>query len=117
MFDKGRSKEDVFRDLNVFHNMDMKYSSGRILGSMCTKPDPVGLEAYKMFIETNLGDPGLFKGTALMEQEVINSLGNLLHLKNPCGHIVTLVFSLRTEVASPVPDTHGIPSSLEIIAA
>ena len=76
MFDKGRSKEDVFRDLNVFHNMDMKYSSGRILGSMCTKPDPVGLEAYKMFIETNLGDPGLFKGTALMEQEVINSLGN-----------------------------------------
>ena len=89
MFDKGRSKEDVFKDLNVFHNMDMKYSSGRILGSMCTKPDPVGLEAYKMFIETNLGDPGLFKGTALMEQEVINSLGNLLHLKNPCGHIVT----------------------------
>lgn len=56
---------------------------------MCTKPDPVGMDAYKMFIETNLGDPGLFKGTALMEEEVISSLGELLHLSDASGHIVT----------------------------
>lgn len=89
MLDKGRKKEDIFQDLAVFQDMDMEYSSGNILGSMCTKPDAIGLEAYKMFIETNLGDPGLFKGTALMEQKVIDSLGELLHLDNPCGHIVT----------------------------
>ena len=89
MEDKPISKKDILKELNEIQSKDHKYSDGRILGSMCTKPDPVGLEAYKMFIETNLGDPGLFKGTALMEQEVINSLGNLLHLKNPCGHIVT----------------------------
>lgn len=89
MLDRGRSKDDIFKDLIDFHKMDMGYDSGRILGSMCTKPDPIGLKAYKMFIETNLGDSGLFKGTARMEQEVIESMGELLHLKNPYGHIVT----------------------------
>lgn len=89
MHDKGRSKEDIFKDLNKFHSMDMCYDSGKILGSMCTKPDPIAVEAYEMFLETNLGDSGLFKGTSMMESDVINSLGRLLHLDNPYGHIVT----------------------------
>lgn len=89
MLDKTQSKKEIFDKLKEFKQMDMSYKSGRILGSMCTTPDPVGLEAYKMFIETNLGDPGLFKGTSLMEGEVIDSLGKLLHLNDACGHIVT----------------------------
>ncbi|RAP53134.1 MAG: tyrosine decarboxylase MnfA [Methanosphaera sp. rholeuAM270] len=89
MFNKGLAKDEVFRRLSVFQDMDLDYDSGKILGSMCTKPDPVAMEAYKMFIETNLGDPGLFKGTALMENEVISSLGRLLHLSDASGHIVT----------------------------
>ena len=83
------SKEDIFENLKKFQDMNMSYESGRILGSMCTKPDPIAMEAYKMFIETNLGDPGLFPGTALMESEVIEMLGEMLHLENPAGHIVT----------------------------
>lgn len=83
------SKEDIFENLKKFQDMNMSYESGRILGSMCTKPDPIAMEAYKMFIETNLGDPGLFPGTALMESEVIEMLGEMLHLENPVGHIVT----------------------------
>jgi len=89
MLKKGRRREDVFNDLQKFKKMDMSYSSGRILGSMCTDPDSVGLEAYKMFIDTNLGDSGHFKGTATMEAEVISSLGRLLHLDKAYGHIVT----------------------------
>ncbi|WP_455645289.1 tyrosine decarboxylase MfnA [Methanosphaera sp.] len=89
MREKGRKKEDIFRDLSNFQDLDMNFDSGKILSSMCTKPDPVGMEAYKMFIETNLGDEGLFKGTSMMEQEVVSSLGKLLNLDNAAGHIVT----------------------------
>ena len=89
MLDKGMDKEKLFEKLFDYKKMDLDYASGKILGSMCTKPDPIALEAYKLFIETNLGDPGLFTGTALMEREVIGVLGELLHLFNPSGHIVT----------------------------
>lgn len=89
MLNKRMSKEDIFENLQKFQDRDMSYESGRILSSMCTKPDPLAMEAYKMFIETNLGDPGLFPGTALMESEVIEMLGQLLHLDKASGHIVT----------------------------
>jgi tyrosine decarboxylase/aspartate 1-decarboxylase len=89
MLDKGQKRENILKQLTNYHNQDMLYESGKILGSMCTKPDPIAVEAYEMFLETNLGDPGLFQGTALMEKEVINSLGELLHLPNAYGHIVT----------------------------
>lgn len=89
MFNKRRDKKYIFEKLEAFHQMDMTYDSGRILGSMCTKPDPIALEAFKMFIETNLGDGGLFKGTSMMEDEVISSLAKLLHGSDACGHIVT----------------------------
>ena len=85
----GKCIDDVFSDLEEFKELDMDYSSGRILGSMCTEPDSVGMRAYRMFSESNLGDPGLFKGTTLLEGEVINMIGNLLHLNDACGHIVT----------------------------
>lgn len=89
MLNKGLAKDEIFEKLVQYHDMDLHYESGKILGSMCTKPDPIGMYAYKMFIETNLGDPGLFKGTAIMEEEVISSLGELLHLSDASGHIVT----------------------------
>ncbi|MCD7782216.1 MAG: tyrosine decarboxylase MfnA, partial [Methanosphaera sp.] len=89
MQQKRKSKDEVFNDLRKYHSQDMSYSSGKILGSMCTHPDPIGIEAYNMFLDTNLGDPGLFKGTSMMEEEVIKSIGNLLHLDDASGHIVT----------------------------
>jgi tyrosine decarboxylase/aspartate 1-decarboxylase len=42
-----------------------------------------------MFLESNLGDPGLFKGTQAMEDEAISSLGELLGERNVSGHIIT----------------------------
>jgi len=67
----------------------MTHRSGKILGSMCTCPHPVGLKAYQMFLESNLGDPGLFKGTKAMEDEVIQLMGDLLGKKDIYGHIIT----------------------------
>ncbi len=89
MDEKGISKSEVFKKLKEFKNRDMTHRSGKILGSMCTCPHPVGLKAYEMFLESNLGDPGLFKGTKAMENEVIQLLGDLLGKKDIYGHIIT----------------------------
>lgn len=89
MEDKGRSETEIFDELHQFKTRDMTHRSGKILGSMCTCPHPIGLNAYKMFLESNLGDPGLFKGTQAMENEVISSLGELLGETDVYGHIIT----------------------------
>ena len=89
MNEKPMSRNDVFELLEEFQSMDCKYSDGRILGSMCTEAHPIAKEAFYQFSDSNLGDPGLFKGTKLMEQEVLNMIGSFLSIENPAGHIVT----------------------------
>ena len=89
MEEKGISKTEVFKKLKEYKDRDMTYSSGKILGSMCTCPHPVGLEAYQMFMESNLGDPGLFKGTKAMETDVIRLLGDFLGKRDIHGNIIT----------------------------
>ncbi|MGB9937532.1 MAG: tyrosine decarboxylase MfnA [Methanobacterium sp.] len=86
---KGISKQLVSEKLKEFKKNDMTYKSGRILGSMCTCPHEVGVEAYYMFLESNLGDSGLFKGTKQIEKEVISTLGSLLGKEDVCGHVIT----------------------------
>ena len=89
MDEKGISKDRVLELLRNFKKRDMTHGSGRILGSMCTCPHEVGVEAYRMFLESNLGDPGLFQGTKAMEEEVIAMLGELLGKNDIHGHIIT----------------------------
>jgi tyrosine decarboxylase/aspartate 1-decarboxylase len=86
---KGLSKDAVFEKLQEFKNKDLTYSSGKILGSMCTCAHPVAIKAYNDFLESNLGDPGLFKGTKSLENEVISMLGQLLGKKDVYGHVIT----------------------------
>jgi len=86
---KGITRREISEKLKEFKREDMTYKSGRILGSMCTCPHEIGLEAYYMFLESNLGDSGLFEGTKRMEKEVIEMLGELLGKKDVCGHIIT----------------------------
>jgi tyrosine decarboxylase / aspartate 1-decarboxylase len=86
---KGLSKKEVFKKLEQFKKEDLTHKSGRILGSMCTCPHEVGIKAFYMFLESNLGDPGLFKGTKRIEDEVIGMLGSLLGKKDVYGHIIT----------------------------
>ena len=49
MQDKGISRDKVIKTLREYKKRDLTYQSGRILGSMCTCPHPVALEAYAMF--------------------------------------------------------------------
>lgn len=58
---------------------DHSFRGGAIMGSMCTLPHPVALEAHELFAETNLGDPDHFPGTAQMERDVIEDLRQLLN--------------------------------------
>ena len=53
---------------------------------MCTLPHPVAVRAHCMFMETNLGDPGLFLGTAALEKLLIERLGTLFHCKEAGGY-------------------------------
>ncbi len=89
MEDEGIPREQIFKKLRKYKENDLTHRSGRILGSMCTCPDPVGIKAYSMFLESNLGDPGLFPGTKKLEDEVITMLGELMGKKDVYGHIIT----------------------------
>ena len=89
MDDKPIDKQDILEKLNELHKLDHDYADGRILGSMCTQAHPFAKEVFCKFLDTNLGDPGLFKGTKQIENEVIKSIGKILSLDNAYGNIVT----------------------------
>jgi len=75
----------VLKELEGFLSKDLQYS--RILSSMCTDPHPVAVKAHIMFIRSNLGDPGLFPGTAELERKLISELGELFGKKDVYGYV------------------------------
>jgi len=86
---KGLSKKKVLAELKRIREQDRRYDDGKILSSMCTKPHQIAEKAYQFFLGSNLGDPGLFPGSAQLEREVINLLATLFHGQNGVGFIVS----------------------------
>jgi tyrosine decarboxylase/aspartate 1-decarboxylase len=86
---KGLSKKTVLAELKRIRDLDQRYDDGKILCSMCTKPHPIAKKAYQMFFGSNLGDPGLFSGSAQLEKEVINQLATLFHGEDGVGFLVS----------------------------
>ncbi len=82
-------EDEILKKLSKFKSNDLKYSSGRILGSMCTMADPLAKKVFYDFLDSNLGDPSLFEGTHALEQEVITDICSLLSLDEGFGNIVT----------------------------
>ena len=89
MNDLPIDEEEILKELDSIQSEDLKYSSGRILGSMCTEAHPFAKKVYTKFLDSNLGDPGLFKGTKATEDKTIQIIGRLLNLDNAYGNIVT----------------------------
>lgn len=89
MNSKGVPEEKLLRELESRLKEDFTYDSGRIIGSMCTNPHPLARKVYGRFLETNLGDAGLFPAVAQIEKEAIKMLGTLLSNPEASGHIVT----------------------------
>ncbi|MGV8129514.1 MAG: tyrosine decarboxylase MfnA [Methanolinea sp.] len=87
MREKGLSSDQLFSFLLSKKGEDIDHA--HILSSMCTLPHPVAVRAHMEFMETNLGDPGLFPGTASLERLLIERLGTLLHLPTACGYATT----------------------------
>ncbi len=73
MRDEALPEEDVMRILTELKARDLNYD--RFFSTMCTLPHPIAVRAHQMFLEANLGDPGLFPGTAEMEARVVAHVG------------------------------------------
>ncbi|MBU4076708.1 MAG: tyrosine decarboxylase MfnA [Euryarchaeota archaeon] len=87
MNQKGLSEKDVLSMLDTARSKDTSYD--KVLSAMCTRPHPVAVKAHMQFIESNLGDFGLFQGTKELEEKVIALMGGLLGDQNACGYITT----------------------------
>ncbi|MBA1342475.1 MAG: L-tyrosine/L-aspartate decarboxylase [ANME-2 cluster archaeon] len=83
----GMDEKTIGSILNDLKSKDTPYE--RVLSSMCTYPHPVAVAAHQQFIETNLGDPGLFAGTADLEHEVVRMMGTLFGNPDAHGYITT----------------------------
>jgi len=89
MLKEGLDKEEIFKLLEEKLCDDYSYDSGYILGSMCTEPLEIGKEVYSKYISKNLGDPGLFKCSADLEDELIAEIGELFGGENIIGTFTT----------------------------
>jgi tyrosine decarboxylase/aspartate 1-decarboxylase len=87
MNQKGLSEKDVLSMLDTARSKDTSYE--KVLSAMCTRPHPVAVKAHMQFIESNLGDFGLFQGTKELEEKVITLMGGLLGDPDACGYITT----------------------------
>ena len=86
---KGISEEELFTELEKRLKIDLTFDSGKILGSMCTYPHLLAQKIIRKYIDRNLGDPGLHKGSKEIEEEAVQMLGELLHLRRAYGNIVS----------------------------
>jgi len=80
--------QDVLKELEKYRKKDFTFSSGRILGSMCTQPHPIAKKAYMRFLETNLGDPGLFPGSREIESKYVSFISDLLNAPKSSGSVI-----------------------------
>ncbi|MFX1308572.1 MAG: tyrosine decarboxylase MfnA [Promethearchaeota archaeon] len=112
MLKEGLEKQEILKILNEKLKRDYSYKSGSILGSMCTEPLDFGVEVYMKYVSKNLGDPGLFLGTAALEEELVDEIAEIFNGKNIIGTFTTggseanliamrIAKELRPDIADP----------------
>jgi len=112
MLKEGLEKQEILKLLDKKLEKDLSYDSGLILGSMCTEPLDFAKKIYIKYISKNLGDPGLFLGTAALEDELVLEIGELFGNKDIIGTFTTggseanliamrIVKKLRPEIKKP----------------
>ena len=85
MLKEGLEKQEILKLLEKKLAKDLSYDSGSILGSMCSEPLNFAKEIHNKYISKNLGDPGLFLGSAELEDELIREIGGLFGNNNVFG--------------------------------
>ncbi len=86
--EKGLPEKDVERRLSEALERDFLFERGRVLGSMCSRPEDIAVKYHAMFSEANLGNRGLYPGTAGLEEELIGDISELMHLDGGWGQFV-----------------------------
>ncbi|HJZ11282.1 MAG TPA: tyrosine decarboxylase MfnA, partial [Acidobacteriota bacterium] len=86
---EGRDWKSVLAELRKIGEEDARYEDGGILCSICTSPHPLAKRAHQMFLNSNLGDSGIFSGSQRLEKEVVHKLAALLHCRTNAGFIVS----------------------------
>ena len=87
MNDNGVSEKEIFAFLDETKARDTTYE--RVLSAMCTHPHKIAVDAHMQYIESNLGDFGLFPGTHDLELEVMRMMGNLMNGPSVHGYVTT----------------------------
>jgi tyrosine decarboxylase/aspartate 1-decarboxylase len=85
--EESLSEEEVLRTLEEMKGKDLQYD--RFFSTMCTRPHSIAAKAHNLFLETNLGDPGLFPGVAELEARTIGMMAELLGCPDAVGYIST----------------------------
>ncbi len=86
MFDEhGVSAEEVLAALDRTLRADATYRSGHPTASMSTIPHALGAEVFVRTLEKNAGRLHTFQGSAKIEQELLEMIGDLLGLRRPHG--------------------------------
>jgi len=79
----------VLAELEARLATDWTFSSGRVLGSMCSVPHPVAAAAFERVLEANIGDEGLVPALAALEREAVSTFGAWWGHPGASGRIVT----------------------------
>ena len=87
MNDNGVSEKEIFAFLDETKARDTTYE--RVLSAMCTHPHKIAVKAHMQYIESNLGDFGLFPGTHDLELEVMRMMGDLMNGPSVHGYVTT----------------------------
>ncbi|MCF7949640.1 MAG: tyrosine decarboxylase MfnA [Spirochaetia bacterium] len=86
---KGRPADEVSALVEQRLSGDLTFTSGNILGSMCSQPHPFAAAIFQQQLAKNIGDPGLHPALTEMEAETIHILGSLCGNPKAVGSIVT----------------------------
>ncbi|MFW9887381.1 MAG: tyrosine decarboxylase MfnA [Candidatus Thorarchaeota archaeon] len=83
--ENGIDKETVVGMLDSLLEGDVTYFSGHPIASMSTIPHQLGTDVFLRTMERNAGRLHTFKGSARIEQEVIEMIADLMRLEMPHG--------------------------------
>jgi len=79
----------ILDELDARLATDWTFSSGRVLGSMCSVPHPVAARAFERVLEANIGDEGLVPALASLEREAVGTFASWWGRPQASGRIVS----------------------------
>ena len=85
----GLNKEEIEEQLYQKISKDCDFTSGFILGSMCTEPLQYSRDVYSRYLHINVGDKGISPCTANVEKHLISDVAALFHGTDIVGNFTS----------------------------